>query len=375
MTRPHEYKTDVSPKTLILGIDAPYNHTRNISSYFDEFISLVNTHETSYDHELFIKLRTVDASYFLTKGKLLDLKKIIEEEKIEKIIISEALSVQQERNLTAMLNCTICDRTRLILEIFEKSAHSAEGKTQVAIALLHYERSRLAGKGIHMSQQKGSIGLRGGFGETLKEREKRHIENTLLKLERQLDRLKQIRETQRKKRLNTAIPQICLIGYTNSGKSTILNALTKSNVLAENKLFATLDTTTRKLFISGKEKGLLSDTVGFIQQLPHHLIAAFKSTLAELEYADLLLHVIDISDKNWESHIEVVTNILAELGINKQILYVFNKSDKVDNIEAIKTAMERYEPYVMTDALSKEGLELLIEFLDQWKKSPPLEVH
>ena len=222
------------------------------------------------------------------------------------------------------------------LEIFEKGSHSAEGKLQVQIAMFQHKKGRLAGRGIYLSQQGARIGTTGP-GETQKEIDARHIETSILKLKRQLVRLKQARETQRKQRLASQIPLFCLIGYTNAGKSSILNALTKSNVLAEDKLFATLDTTTRELYIDGKKKGLISDTVGFIQQLPHHLIEAFKSTLSELHYADLLIQVIDISDPNWEAHIAVVHKILEDLEIDKDMLYVFNKADKVDMIIADRT--------------------------------------
>ena len=156
------------------------------------------------------------------------------------------------------------------------------------------------------------------------------------------------------------------MGYTNAGKSTLLNTLTKSNVLAEDKLFATLDTTTRELYLDGTKKGLISDTVGFIQQLPHQLIAAFKSTLSELEYADLFLHVIDVSDPNWESHIKVVMAILHELEIDKPMLYVFNKADKVPDIQKYEQQLSTYKPQVIISAQSKEGITPLIEFLKAW---------
>lgn len=367
MIKKLSFETKQFPRTLILGIHAPYNRTLDVSSYFDEFMNLIDTNGTPYDVENFIKLRTVDQAYFLTKGKLIELKNLIEEHKIENLIISEALTPRQERNLTNYLDCSILDRTRLILEIFEKSAHSAEGKTQVAIAKLQYEKSRLTGKGIHLSQQTGVFGLRGGAGETLKEQELRQINQAMDKAKRQLKKMQQARDTQRKRRLNNKVPNICLIGYTNAGKSTILNTLTKSDVLAEDKLFATLDTTTRKLFINGKEKGVISDTVGFIQQLPTHLIEAFKSTLSELQYADLLLHVVDISDANWESHVKVVHKILDDLKIDKPLLYVFNKCDVIAHVNTTKQAFTQYQPYVMSDAISKEGLSLLIDFLDQWK--------
>lgn len=365
MAKNNVYITKTHSPTLIIGIDAPYNKTVNIDSYYQEFLSLVRTNGTEYDQALFIKLREIDPGYFLTKGKLQEVKEIVEKYNIRDVIISEPLSVQQERNLNDFLRCKIHDRTRLILEIFEKAAHTAEGKIQVAIAMLQFDKSRLAGQGIYLSQQAGQIGNRGP-GETLKERETRHIENAVLKMRKQLESLERARATQRKKRLNSQLSLICLVGYTNAGKSTILNELTNSNVLAEDKLFATLDTTTRELYLDGKKKGLISDTVGFIQQLPHQLIEAFKSTLSELQYADLLLHVIDISDSNWEAQIKVVLNILAELEVDKPMLFVFNKADRIADFTQLEQSIARYQPHVIVSAQSKEGLAPLTEFLQAW---------
>lgn len=365
MAKNKEYITKNHPKTLIVGIEAPYNKKVNIDSYFQEFLNLVKTNGTQYDHALFIKLRDIDPGYFLTKGKLQEIKEVIEKEDIKELILSEPLTLQQERNLHDHLHVKIYDRTRLILEIFEKSAHTAEGKIQVLIAMLQFDKSRLAGQGIFLSQQAGKIGARGP-GETLKERETRHIENAILKLQRNLETIEKSRATQRKQRLTNRIPLICLVGYTNAGKSTILNALTKSNVLAEDKLFATLATTTRELYIDSKKKGLISDTVGFIQQLPHQLIKAFKSTLSELKFADLLLHVIDASDPNWENHINVVTSILQEIGVDKPMLFVFNKVDKVENRENLEKQIAMYQPQVIISAQSKTGLAPLIEYLHAW---------
>jgi|SRR5579885_2483065 len=364
MSRQAQALSDYLPRVLLLGVHAPYNLTPNIDSYFQEFRNLVKTNGTKYHEELYIKLRTIDPTYFLTEGKMEEIRAFCEEHNIDEVIISEPLTPKQERNLRDMLHRKVFDRTQLILEIFEKAAHSAEGKAQVAIAMFHHQKTRLAGKGIHMSQQAGGIGMRGGPGETAKEKEKRHIENTILKLKRQLETIQNTRDTQRKRRLNNAIKQACLIGYTNAGKSTILNALTKSNVVAEDKLFCTLDTTTRELFINGQKKGVLSDTVGFIQQLPTQLIEAFKSTLSELQYADLLIHVVDVSDPNWESNIKVVNQIVDELGADKPMLYVFNKIDAAYGLLDLK--LHFYKPHVVISALSKDGITPLIDYLDQW---------
>jgi GTP-binding protein HflX len=363
--KPIATPTETHPRTLLVGIHAPYNLTKDIQSYYDEFISLVLSNGLTYDVTYFTKIRLIDPAYFLTKGKVDELKELCDREHIEEVIISEPISAQQERNLSELLHVKVFDRTQLILEIFEKGAQSAEGKTQVELALLEHRKSRLAGRGIHMSQQGGRIGTRGP-GETQKEKEMQHIEHRMVKLRRDLEQLTKTRDTQRKRRLATKIPQISLVGYTNAGKSTILNMLTKSDVLAEDRLFATLDTTTRELVIDGKKKGVISDTVGFIQQLPHHLIEAFKSTLTELQYAHLLLLVVDISDPNWQSHIQVVMEVLNELDVDKPVLFVFNKADRLAQGELINYKLAKYEPFVLVSALSKEGIDPLVEVLRDW---------
>lgn len=367
MARPEKYDTHEYPKTLLVAVEAPYNKTGDIQSYYDEFLHLVESNDIEYEEAMFIKLREIDSAYFLTKGKIEELKELCDKKGIEEVIFSECLTAKQERNLSELLHCRVFDRTQLILEIFEKSAHSAEGKLQVEIAMLHHQRSRVAGKGIFMSQQSGHIGGKGP-GETAKEKELRHIDDYILKVKKQLRSLEQTRETQRKRRLDNKIPHICLIGYTNTGKSTLFNQLTKADVLAQDRLFATLDTTTRELFIDGKKKGVISDTVGFIQQLPHTLIEAFKSTLSELHYADLLLQIIDISDVNWKEHINVVNGILEELGVEKNMLYVFNKADKPEEEHAPVLERELFQPNVVISAKTKEGIAPLIHFLHEWNK-------
>lgn len=358
------------PKILFLGIYAPYNKTKNIDGYFQEFVNLAKSNSLDTTFTMFIKIREIDPAYFITRGKLAEVKAFCEQNCIDEVVVSEMLSAQQERNLKDFLHCRVFDRSQLILEIFEKAAHSAEGKLQVEIAMLQHRKSRVSGRGIHLSQQSGFIGLRAGPGETAKERELRHLENHILKLRKELEHLEKVRSTQRKKRLNAHIPLICLVGYTNSGKSTILNALTKSTVLAENKLFATLDTTTRELYLDKKKIGLISDTVGFIQNLPHGLIEAFKSTLSELQYADLLLIVVDSVDPNWQEHIQVVHEVLSSLNIDKQVLYVFNKTDLLDELsEKELEQFSRYQPFVTVCALTKEGLDPLKQFLVSWAPS------
>jgi len=363
------YDTTKTPKTLLVAINAPYNKTPHIQSYYDEFLNLAETNQVAYEDVLYLKLRDIDPSTFLTEGKLLLVKEACDALNIEAVIFSEPLTPQQERNMSDFLGCKVYDRTYLILEIFEKAAVTAEGKTQVAIAKLQYDKTRLAGKGKELAQQVGAIGVRGGAGEKLIEKERRVIDQQIQKFKKQLETLHKARETQRKRRLRSAMPLISLVGYTNAGKSTILNTLTKSTVLAEDKLFATLDTTTRELYIDHTKVGLLSDTVGFIQMLPPRLVEAFKSTLSELQYADLLLHVIDISDPNWEEHIKVVHEILEDLELEKPILYIFNKADQIDIDLKTEIVLQRYQPHVLVSALSKQGLQPLLNYLVRWSQT------
>jgi len=361
------FSTNLPPRVLAVGVYAPHNQTHNLESYYQEFLNLISSNGVTPVATLFIKLRSIDPGYFITSGKLEEIVKVVQENNVEQIVFSEKLSARQEKNLSEMLNCEIFDRTQLILEIFEKGAHSAEGKIQVHLAMLQHKKARLAGKGIDMSQQWGMIGMRGA-GETAKEKETQHIELLMNTLRKNLKKLAQRRQTQRKQRLINQIPHVCLIGYTNAGKSTVLNQLTHADVLAEDKLFATLDTTTRELYIHKEKIGLLSDTVGFIQQLPTTLIEAFKSTLDELQYADLLLQIIDVSDSNFEAHIKVVDTILEELAVHKPMLFVFNKIDKLSNRDLLEPLIVKYTPHVIISASSPEGIKPLIDYIYTWKK-------
>lgn len=367
------FETDYKTKYFLVGIQSPYNKTDNIASYYEEFLSLAKTYGVKEYEITYIKLRSLDPKHFFTKGKLQELKQAFDEYGGEELVLSDQISPQQERNLHDLFHCPILDRTRLILAIFEKSAVTAEGKIQVDIAKLQFEKTRLAGKGVHLDQQGGSVGTMSGAGETLKEKNVRHINQSVHKLKEHLEQLNKARQARRQKRLVNKVPHVCLIGYTNAGKSTLLNLLTNSDVLAEDKLFATLDTTTRKLFVGDKKIGLLSDTVGFIQKLPHQLIDAFQSTLSELQYADLLLLVIDISDNNWQTQIDVVLHTIDELNIEKEMLFVFNKSDKLTTKELQQrlNAFGFFAPYVVINCQNKENLAPLKKFLLNW--TPPHE--
>ncbi len=361
--------TDFRRNTLIVGVHTPYNKTNDIQAYYDEFMNLALTYGVTDHVNINMKLREIDAANFFTKGKLAELKAIFDEGNFDDILISDALSPQQERNLSDIFDCPILDRTRLILAIFAQSATTAEGKLQVEIATLQFAKTRVTGQGVHLDQQAGAVGVRGGPGETVKEATLRHLKRSIDTLKKHLTQLEKSRSTQRKQRLSEGLPQMCLVGYTNAGKSTILNVLTNSDVLAKDQLFATLDTTTRQLNFQGKKIGLISDTVGFIQQLPHQLIEAFKSTLAELKFASLLLIVIDISDNNWRSHIDVVLQTLKEIKINKEMLFVFNKTDKLTKAE-LKKRLDSFDldcAYVAISCQKQDGIAPLKKYLEKWK--------
>jgi GTP-binding protein HflX len=360
--------TGMHPKTILVGVIAPYNKMKSSEYYFDEFLSLVDTLGMDYDDTYFIKLRNVDSNTFLTRGKLQELADFCKEHKVREVVFSELLSPVQERNLEDALDAKVFDREALILNIFKNSAKTSEGKIQIDMAELNFMRTRLLGKGIEFAQQAGYIGGRGP-GETISEEIRRHFADKQRQAKKKLETLQKARDVQRQQRLQSNHPLVCIIGYTNAGKSSLLNILTRSEVLAEDKLFATLDTTTRELYVDPKLKVLISDTVGFISQLPHALIEAFKSTLDELRFASLLLHVIDISNPAWENQIKVVKETLKELGVDKPMVFVFNKIDKLtpEELESNQEKINLYEPHILIHTRSKEGVENLVTLIRHYK--------
>lgn len=279
----------------------------------------------------------IHRGHYVGKGKLEELKSLIELKGATGVICDEELTATQLKNMSDILNVKVMDRTLIILDIFAQHAKSAEGKVQVELAQLKYRLSHLSGLGTSLSRLGGGIGTRGP-GEKKLETDKRSIRNRISELENELKAIENHRKVLRENRLKNVIPIVSIVGYTNAGKSTIMNAFTKAGILAENKLFATLDTTTRKLSLPNEgETILLTDTVGFIQKLPHNLIKAFKSTLEELKYAHILVHVVDSSNPNLENHMSVVYSTLSDLGcMDKPIVTVFNKIDKLNSVDIPK---------------------------------------
>ncbi|EIC13287.1 GTPase HflX [Kingella kingae] len=273
------------------------------------------------------------SALFVGTGKAEELAQVVQQNNIELVIFNHELSPTQERNLEKILQCRVLDRVGLILAIFAQRAQSQEGKLQVELAQLSHLSSRLVRGYKHLQSQKGGIGLKGP-GETQLETDRRLIQTKITQLRRQLDNVKKQRETRRKARLQGNIKTFAIVGYTNAGKSTLFNRLTKSDVLAKDQLFATLDTTARRLYLNPEASIILTDTVGFVQDLPHKLVSAFSATLEETALADVLLHLVDASDPELERKIQDVNDVLAEIKADKipQIL-VYNKIDLLPKTE------------------------------------------
>jgi GTP-binding protein HflX len=294
--------------------------------YLDELSFLAETLGTKTVKTITQKLDTPDVSSFVGKGKLEEIREYVKALNVDKVIFDDDLSPSQLRNLEKTLRTTIFDRSLLILEIFLKRAKTSQAKTQVELARYQYLLPRLTRMWTHLERQRGGTGTRGGAGEKEIETDRRIIRNQIAVLKKKLEKIDKQQTTQRKGRAN--ITRVALVGYTNVGKSTIMTLLTRSDVFAENKLFATVDSTVRKVVINDIPF-LLSDTVGFIRKLPHTLVESFKSTLDEIREADILLHVVDISHPGFEEQIEIVSKILTEIDAgDKPTILVFNKMDQ-----------------------------------------------
>ena len=271
---------------------------------------------------------TPDPRTFIGEGKVAEVKELVQGTGATMVIFDNALSPSQQRVLSDELGVGVLDRSALILDIFAQRARTKEGRLQVELAQYQYLLPRLLGMWTHLERQEGAIGTRGP-GETQLESDRRHIRRKISKLEEELKDVRRVRATQRERRIKNEVPVVAIVGYTNAGKSTLLNRLTGAAIPANDRLFDTLDTTTRTLEISDTCTVLISDTVGFIRKLPHHLVEAFKATLEELEYADLLLHVIDASNPEWRDQTAVVEDLIRELGAEQTPrLDVFNKCDR-----------------------------------------------
>ena len=295
-----------------------------------------------------------DPRTFIGEGKVREVRELVQNMGADMVVFDNALSPSQQRALTDDLGVSVLDRSALILDIFAQRARTKEGRLQVELAQYKYLLPRLLGMWTHLERQEGAIGTRGP-GETQLETDRRHIRKKIAKLEEDLEQVRRVRATQRERRIKNEVPVVAIVGYTNAGKSTLLNALTGAGIPANNRLFDTLDTTTRTLELSDTCTALLSDTVGFISKLPHHLVEAFKATLEELSFADLLLHVIDASNPEWREQAAVVEALIHELGAAETPrIDVFNKCDRCGG-----DILPHGEDIVAISARTGEGLDQL----------------
>lgn len=303
---------------------------------------------------------TPDPHSFVGEGKAEEIKELVQLHEATMVIFDNDLSPSQIRALEDITGVTVLDRSALILDIFAQRAKTAEGRLQVELAQYKYLLPKLSGMGKSLSRQGGGIGTRGP-GETKLETDRRHIRERITRLEEELAEVRRVRSTQRRQRMKNSVPVVAIVGYTNAGKSTLLNYLTHAGIPANNRLFDTLDTTTRQLTVSEHLSVLLSDTVGFIAKLPHHLVEAFKATLEELEYADLLIHVIDAADPHREEHIAVVERLIAQLAKpDVPVISCYNKADLVERAELMVGAR-----VVSISAKTGDGVQDLLAMVER----------
>jgi len=349
-------------KAVFVGIIRPNDDERKVMEYLDELAFLADTAGAIGDKKFVQRVDRPDKATYIRSGKLQEIAAYCEENCIEYVIFDDELTGMQQRNIEKIIKTSsVIDRTSLILEIFSQRAKTSYAKMQVELAHYNYILPRLAGMWTHLERQRGGMGTRGGMGETQIEIDRRIVREKIAKLKEQLKRVDKQMATQRGNR--GQLVRLSLVGYTNVGKSTLMNLLSKSDVFAENKLFATLDTTVRKVVI-GNCPFLLSDTVGFIRKLPTQLIEAFKSTLDEVREADVLVHVVDVSAPDFEEQMEVVNKTLEDIGAaGKPVYIVFNKTDIYD--------YEEYDPFsIMPPDKNNTTLEELKHRWIEEKKVP-----
>jgi len=351
-------------RTILVGVDLGAD---NFDSTLEELGLLAQTAGMEPVARISCKRRAPDAALFVGTGKADEIKQLALAHGAQEILFDQSLSPGQQRNLERRLEMPVNDRTFLILEIFAQRARSHEGKLQVELARLQYLSTRLVRRWSHLERQRGGIGTRGGPGETQIELDRRMIASQIKRTREQLDKVKRQRQTQRKQRERRGAFNISLIGYTNAGKSTLFNALVKAQAYAADQLFATLDTTTRQLYLGEAARSVsLSDTVGFIRDLPHGLVDAFRATLQEAVDADLLLHIVDAANPDFSLQIEQVQRVLTEIGADKvpQIL-VFNKIDALAAVNSPLRQQDWFEldglqvPRIFVSARSGDGIAVL----------------
>lgn len=352
---------DLEEKVILFCVDL--DNGEDVEVNLDELEELVKTAGATVVGRLVQKKDGIDKATYIGSGKTLELKEMVEELCATGVVCDDELSPMQLKNLEEAVDTKIMDRTMVILDIFAGRATTREGKIQVELAQLKYRSSRLIGMRSSLSRLGGGIGTRGP-GEKKLEIDRRIIRDRIAQLQRELEDVKNHREVMRKQRMAGDLPIVSIVGYTNAGKSTLLNHLTDAGVLEEDKLFATLDPTSRNLKLLNGQEIIITDTVGFIRKLPHHLINAFRSTLEEAKFADIILHVVDVSNPQADSHIITVYETLDSLGVeNKTIITAFNKIDKVEDLPIIKDF--KADAIVNIAAKKDLGFDKLMETLSE----------
>jgi GTP-binding protein HflX len=347
-------------RIVLVGVATPDEDDHEVDANLDELARLVDTAGADEVGRFVQRRRAPDPATYVGKGKAQEIRDLAVSTDSDTVVFDDELAPAQQRNLEKLLGRTAIDRTAVILDIFAQNASSQEGKAQVELAQLRYRLPRLRGRSGRMSQQVNAIGLRGGPGETQLEIDRRRLVRRIHKLETELQSIGRHRDTQRKSRRRSGLRHVVLAGYTNAGKSTLLNRLTSAGVLVEDRLFATLDATTRRLQLPGGEKVLLTDTVGFVRKLPHTLVESFKSTLDVAAEADLLIHLVDASALDPEAQLRAVDAVLQEIGAaDRPQLVVVNKAD-VAPTSAARIAAD-HPGSVVVSAASGEGLDALLQ--------------
>jgi GTP-binding protein HflX len=347
-------------RAFLIGVQTPDMPEGEADELLAELTELVENLSLAIVRTVSIRLRSPSPALFIGKGKAEELAALAKEDGAEVIVFDSALSPAQQRNWEELAGMAVIDRQEVILEVFADRAHTREAVLQVALARMEYSLPRLTRAWTHLSRQRGK-GAMGGEGETQLEQDRRVVRNRIAHLKEEIAEVVRQRGVQRTRRVRVPLPTASIVGYTNAGKSSLLNKLTGSTVLAEDKLFATLDPTTRQLLLPGNQKLLLTDTVGFIRRLPHGLVEAFKATLEEVLVADFLIHVVDITSPHFEKHRATTLSVMAELGAgDKPVVNVFNKVDLADAVE-LRAARQAVPDALFVSARTGKGIDTLIE--------------
>jgi len=371
------FKTQtIAQKERAILVGVALNSRSELEEELEELAALADTAGAEVVGVLTQTRKEIDPAYFIGQGKAEELARMCSELSADLVIFNHDLTPAQARNLEKLLNTRVVDRTELILDIFAKRARTKQAMLQVELAQLQYQLPRLRRMWQHLSRLGGGIGTRGP-GETQLEVDQRRAKKRIADLQRQLQEIQRQTSTRVQSRKERELFTIALVGYTNVGKSTLMNALTKANVFVEDRLFATLDATTRVLYLPDGHKVLLTDTIGFIRNLPPHLIASFHATLEEVRTADLLLHVVDVSHPATDEHIKVVEETLQEIGAgDKLTILVLNKADKLPPDWDKKALLRRYPNAVLVSALTGEGLDTLLSRIqDEFRRMRVVAVH